>query len=183
MKRFGHRREALDPGILRSDGRAVLPSRPILGPVEGEVQVHAGEDPRSPLVPLMEEGRFFSRYLLGGQETTEAVLERYAEASRILFRDPATPADLGVLRFLERRHWALPFLDAAAGLVDRDSLLRRKLLLTFAILETTPAHADAFTPVPGSRPAVVARLFAAAASSAFKALAGLLIYPFAKRSR
>jgi hypothetical protein len=131
----------------------------------------------------MEEGRFFSRYLLGGQEATGGALERYAEASRILFPGLPTPGDLAVIRFLERRRWALPFLDAAAGLIDRDSLLRRKLLLTFAILETTPAHADAFTPVPGSRPAVVARLFAAAASSAFKGLAGLLIYPFAKRSR
>ena len=38
----------------------------------------------------------------------------------------------------------LPYLDAAAGVLARQSLLRKKVLLAAAILEASPVYADFF---------------------------------------
>ena len=131
---------------------------------------------------LVEEGRVLSRYVLGGEETTRDVLERYARASTLVFHGSPPPGDLAVLRFIQRRPWSLPLLDAAVGLIDPDSLLRKKLLLVVAILEATPAHVETFTPRPSSRIAVISRLAVWGASSVLKALAGLAILPLARRT-
>jgi hypothetical protein len=145
-------------------------------------RMDAGVSDAISIAALVEEGRILSRYVLGGEETTREILERYARASTVVFQGSPPPGDLAVLRFIRRRPWSLPLLDAAAGLIDPDSLLRKKLLLVVAILEATPAHVETFTPRPSSRVAVMARLAIWGTSSVLKALAGLAILPLARRT-
>ena len=132
--------------------------------------------------PLGHEGELFARYLLGGP-TVPAVLARYVRACDLLFDDPAAPADAALVRFAVRHPWSLPFLDAAAGLLHRQALLRSKILLMLGLLEATPEHAEFFTPQPCSRLLVIARLGWWGVRTVVKVLGGLLLYPLAKRAQ
>src|SRR5207249_778165 len=89
------------------------------------------------------ESRLFGRYLLDIEPSLE-LQQRYAAACRKLFADPAPPE----LRFVRRHPWALPLVDAAAGLRHPQSELRQRLLLMAAILETTPDYAEFFLTTP-----------------------------------
>lgn len=89
----------------------------------------------------------------------------------------------GRLSFTTDPHAALPFLDAATGLLNRQALLRNKILLMLGLLETTPEHVDFFTPRQCSRPRLVARLGWWVVRMAGKLLGGLILYPWAKRAR
>lgn len=104
---------------------------------------------------LSLECRRFSRYLIGA-DPPAALVARYGAASRVLFPDAATPGDRALLDFADAHPWSLAFLDAAAGLFRPESLLRKKMLLMLAILETTPEYAERFEPAsPGTLGAVL----------------------------
>jgi hypothetical protein len=129
---------------------------------------------------LMAEGRLLGGYILGEPPCEDAV-RRYAGGTRKLF----APDDAGMqpLRFAARHPWALPCLDAAAGLLERDGALRRRLLLMLAILEATPQHADKFLPhmeTRTGRMTVLGRLVAWGAACGLKLIGGLVLYPAAR---
>lgn len=127
------------------------------------------------------EGEVFSRYLVGRAASAET-LDRFAEGCLRLFGNEAESPDASVTRFACRHPASLPFLDAASGLVAQDSLLRRKLLLMFAILETTPAHANRFLSQRQGKLSLVAGIVAAGFRTAIKAALGLVVLPVARRS-
>jgi hypothetical protein len=132
---------------------------------------------------LTEEGALLARYLLGGDEPEPEAIERYAQACERLFGGPCEPGDLAVLRFVRRRRWSLPLLDAAA-VFEPHALIRRKLLLMLAILETMPAHLEHFTPhtCPArARWRLLAGIGLRAAGCLLQAVAGAALYPRAKR--
>ena len=132
---------------------------------------------------LIEEGRLFAAYLLGGRAPVPEAAERYARACLVLFGD-SEPADEGELvRFARQHRWALPLLDAAAGLLRPRTLLRRKLVLMLAILEATPAHVSVFTPGPTTRGKLLARLLLLGLRSLVKVGGGVPVYLFARRGR
>lgn len=124
---------------------------------------------------LRREARVFARYLLG-RETAPHLLDRYVRAHEAL--GPALRSGRGAraVALAATRPWLLPFLDAAASLVDPQGLLRKKLLILLAILETSPEHVEAFAPRPRPRALVLARLFAWGAAAALKAAAGVPVY-------
>ena len=130
--------------------------------------------------PLEREAEAIGRYLLGSAPSAVEI-ERYVRGVRALFPD-APRRETAVVEFALRRPWALPLLDGACGLVEPDSLLRRKLILMLAVLETSPGLAEAFEPVTGPRAAVLARLCLRASKGAARCLAGLAILPLASRS-
>jgi len=134
--------------------------------------------------PLEREAETLGRYLLGSVPSPEEI-ERYVRGSRVLFSGSpdATSREAAVVEFALRRRWALPLLDGACGLVEPDSLLRRKLILMLAVLETSPGRAEAFEPITGSLAAVLARLFLRAAKGGIRCIAGLAVLPLARRSR
>jgi nucleoside-diphosphate-sugar epimerase len=78
-------------------------------------------------------------YLIDADPPAE-LTERYVAAHRELFGDVAATE----WEFVRRHPRALPFLDAATGMLARQSLLRKKVLLAAAILEASPAYADFF---------------------------------------
>ncbi len=129
-----------------------------------------------------EEGLVLARYLLRGREAAPEAVERYAAACGKLFGGPAAPEDLALLELVRRRPWALPLLDAAAALVRPHSLLRKKLFLMLAILETMPAHAETFAPRPGPRWRVILRLAVWGALGGLKATLGLVLYSIVRRA-
>lgn len=94
------------------------------------------------------EAAIFSRYLIGKKISSE-LIERYRKANTFLLTERASPGEITVLDSVVRGPWALPFLDAACGLVRPHHLLRKKLLIMTAILETVPMFTDQFLPPAG----------------------------------
>ena len=131
---------------------------------------------------LDAEAHLFARYLLGCAPEPELVA-RYRAASRTLWPAPPSRRDAALLAFVRRHPWSVGPLDAAAALLDPGGLLRSKILVTSAILETTPAHADAFLPRSPSPLGLFSRLLASGVIAVAQAIAGALIYPLAVRVR
>lgn len=129
---------------------------------------------------LHDEGRRFSRYLVGSEAAPE-VLERYVDGVARLGLAARPGPDAALLEFLRRHPWSLPLLEAAVAAVRRESVLRGRLLLMLALCETTPELADAFLPRPRGRITSLGRVARLGAAGACKAACGLLLLPFAAR--
>jgi len=142
-------------------------------------------DPTHPASDLEREGALLARYLLGRRSAgaSEVSAARYADACRRLFTEPAPPRDIALMRFACRHPLALPCLDAAAGLLLPRTLLRQKLILMLAILETMPELAESFLPAAKPPLRVMAGLARTGAAVAFKTLGGVVLLPLAWRSR
>ena len=138
---------------------------------------------RASAAGLRGEGARFARYLLTGEEAVEEELARYEAGCEAVFSSSIDPGDAAVLRFAAERPWSLPYLDAACGVLDPQALLRKKLILLLAILETTTHHVDAFTPRPCPRWRALARLAGWGITGVFRAAIGVLLYPLARRAR
>lgn len=130
---------------------------------------------------LQQEARLFTRYLLDREPPPECV-DRYLAAHRVLLPMVAG-ADEAVLSLVRRHPWTLPFLDAASGVFYPQSLLRKKLLLAAAILETSPRSAAEFTSAPTGALSLILRLGTYAAASAAKLALGAALLAVAGRAR
>ena len=131
---------------------------------------------------LAEEAWIFGRYLVG-RAPDPASVDRYVAANRVLFPAPPSAEDAAVLAFVRRRPWSVGWLDGAAGLLRPGGLVRSKILLMAAILETTPEFADEFLPRQIGPVALVARLAAAGTVAVLHALGGaVLLRALARRA-
>ena len=128
---------------------------------------------------LEREARRIGRYLVGGDLPQELV-ERYQAANLALFPETPSETDGAILEFVRRHPWSLPPLESALGLIRPDALLRRKLVVMTAILETEPRFAGDFEALAPGRAGAVVRLMGLGLSSAAKVAAGILLYPFAR---
>jgi len=88
------------------------------------------------------EAAVFGRYILG-RDVDQRAVALYARALAVC-NAGWDQRDAGVVAFALRRPWALGALDGALALVRPRSLLRKKLLLMAAVLETVPEYADDF---------------------------------------
>jgi len=88
-----------------------------------------------------DEAAAYGRYVMGF-EIDAAARDAYERAARTLGYD----ASDAMTRFVQRHPWTLPALDAALALTRPDTLLRKKLLLMAAVLETRPEYSAAFLP-------------------------------------
>src|SRR5438046_9346229 len=96
--------------------------------------------------PALEaEARLFTRYLVGRPPPAELV-DRYRAANAAIFTEPVAREDAALVAFARRHPWSVSLLDAASGLLRPGSLLRNKILLMAAILETSPAFAAELLP-------------------------------------
>ncbi|MCW5889098.1 MAG: hypothetical protein KIT14_00960 [bacterium] len=128
---------------------------------------------------LAREGSLLGRYLVG-REPSPALVARYVDAARTLF---APVSDEPVVAWMRRHPWSLPFLDAAAALRAPTGLLRGKVLIMAAILETSPEHADEFLPAVVSPVRLVWQLALSGTSAVLQALIGLPLWAIAARGR
>src|SRR5207244_2211517 len=132
--------------------------------------------PAVPPAELEMEAFTFTRYLVGRPPPPELVA-RYCEANATLFTTPVAPIDAALVAFVRRHPWSVGILDAAVGLRRPGSLLRNKILVMTAILETSPAFADEFL-TPPVRPVVLALRVAALGTLAVaRTVLGLVLYP------
>lgn len=117
----------------------------------------------------MSEASVFGRYVLG-RDVDERTCELYARASRELGYE----GDDAVVGFAMEHRWSIGALDGALALSKPDALLRKKLLLMAAILETRPAYCDLFLPRE-RRPGHVFSVAFTLMGAGLQAAAGLLL--------
>lgn len=126
---------------------------------------------------LRTEARVFARYIVG-ETPSEAIVERYRAANHAL---PAVQGDDEVVAYARQHPWSVSLLDAAAGLTASGSLLRRKLVVMTAILETTPELVTKTEPRVVGLPQLAVRLGVAGVRTAFGVAAGLVLSSVVKR--
>lgn len=130
--------------------------------------VSIGKDP----FMSSDEAASFGRYLLG-REIGAASCATYARAAGELGYDEAD----AVTNFALQRPWSIAPLDGALALVRSDALLRKKLLLMAAVLETQPEYCDDFLPRERCTRDAIA-VAASVARAGVLAAFGLLLLPF-----
>jgi hypothetical protein len=124
---------------------------------------------------LRHEARLFGRYLVG-RLPPPALLERYVDANRLLLRGPLPRTDTALVAFVRRHPWSVGCLDAAAAWLRPTGLLRNKILILAAILESSPDFADEFLPRAAATPALVWRVAAAGLRAGLQLVVGSLLY-------
>jgi hypothetical protein len=132
-------------------------------------------DPALHETALAREARFVGRYLVGRVPGPD-VVSRYMAASRRLFPEPHPPGDAEVVAFVRRHPWTLGLLDAASGLLRPSGVLRGKVLVMAAVLETSPDFADEFLPRVLSPLGLCVRVGSAGVKAVTKAVAGLVLH-------
>ena len=135
-----------------------------------------------PEAELDAEAVTFARYLVGRTPPPELVA-RYREANAALFAASVPPIDSALVAFVRRHPWSVGLFDAAVGLRRPGSLLRNKILVMTAILETSPAFADEFLTRPVHPVVLALRVAALGTLAVARTLLGLALYPAAARAR
>lgn len=126
---------------------------------------------------LRTEANVFGRYLVG-KPPSEALVERYRAANHAI---AAIQGDDEVVAYARRHPWSVSLLDAAAGLTAANSLLRKKLLVMTAILETTPELVTETEPRVVGVPQLAVRLGVAGVRTAVEVALGLALTTVVKR--
>jgi len=130
---------------------------------------------------LAREARIFTRYLVA-RDCPPPCADRFARGTVALHSGLARDDELAVTRFAVAHPWTLPLLDAGAAITGRGRLLRARLQLMAAVLETTPEFADDFLPRASSRARVLATLAWSGLSTALMAVVGApLLYLVRRR--
>jgi hypothetical protein len=126
---------------------------------------------------LRTEAEVFGRYLVG-EPPSETLVKRYCAANHAI---PAISGDDAIVAYARRHPWSVSLLDAAAGLTDAGSLLRKKLLVMTAIVETTPELVTKTEPRAVGLPEITWRIGVAGVRTAFEVAAGLALSAMVKR--
>lgn len=126
---------------------------------------------------LRTEARVFGRYLVG-EAPSDVLVERYCAATHAI---PDVQTDDVIVAYARRHPWSVSLLDAAAGLTATSSLLRKKLLVMTAIVETTPELIAKTEPRVVGLPQLAVRLGVAGVRTAFEVTAGLALSALVKR--
>ena len=122
---------------------------------------------------LRNEAILCGRYLVD-REPSEDLIERYARANEVLFAG-GTAVDQEVLDFARRHPWSIAMLDASSGVIGGNSLLRKKLLLMTAIVETTPELVERTEPRSVDLPRLALHVGAAGVRTVFNVVSGLAL--------
>ena len=126
---------------------------------------------------LRIEANVFGRYLVG-EAPSEALVERYCAANHAI---AAVHGDDEFVAYVRNRPWSVSLLDAAAGLTATNSLLRKKLLVMTAIVETTPELTAKTEPRAVGLPELAVRLGIAGVRTAVEVALGLALTSVVKR--
>jgi hypothetical protein len=126
---------------------------------------------------LDRECAVFCRYLIG-QEPNEYVKKKYraAHQARSLRGDPAHPADGFLVKVASIGPWSTKLVDAYTRVFRPFSMVRKKLVLLLAILEScAPTHAYLDSVDSGSIPLLFVRFVNRCVIFALVVMAGVLI--------
>ena len=125
-------------------------------------------------VELQREAVLIATYLLK-HSPSESIIHRYMRG--VQTRLPLTPEgiDKSIQSFILQHPWSLLYLDAVSAFLAPKNLLRSKILLMIAILETTTEYYDHFSPSPSSRIKVIGKILLITLSSFFQVLIGFVL--------
>lgn len=121
---------------------------------------------------LEKEAVLFASYLLD-RDPPEEMVDRYINANRKLGVNRVTATDENVLNFSMSHPWSIHFLDAATGLLMKDSLLRKKIYVMAAVLEASPRYAESFLPENLSPLMFFCRIIASGFKACIKIMIGI----------
>lgn len=126
---------------------------------------------------LEKEARLFARYLLDCEPPPD-MIDRYINANRKLGTDVviSTFIDEKIMEFALTHPRAIPFLDAAAGILQPDALLRKKIYIMAAVLEASPRYAKDFLSENLSPLLLIHRLMTNGLAAGIKILVGIPMY-------
>ncbi|HEY6163132.1 MAG TPA: hypothetical protein VI112_18030 [Bacteroidia bacterium] len=125
---------------------------------------------------MKSEAEVFGKYLLGEMPGPKCV-SLYNEALSKLNLLPVSAKDERSLSFVLRNPSCLGFIDASHALFNSRSLLRKKLHVMFAVLETQSEYAHLFLPERRKRNSLVYALWTGT-RAVIKAVIGKLIFFF-----
>ncbi len=123
---------------------------------------------------VRNEAEIFSVYLIGETPSAQLV-ERYEHASSAI--GAINERDKKIYEISVKHPSLIPFTDAALAIGDRNALLRKKLLVMLAILETTPEHYEKFRSRNESKLKWIS-LFFRGGFAVFKMIVGKIILVF-----
>lgn len=129
---------------------------------------------------LEKEANLYSQYLID-QKPPQEMIKRYIDANRILNINRGSSLDNKVVQFSVSYPRSIPLLDAAAGFLQRDSLLRKKIYTMAAVLETSPKYTKEFLPRHLSSLRLFVQLCANGLATCIKVLIGIPLFLFVKR--
>jgi len=132
----------------------------------------ASEDHIQDSIILKQEAYLYTRYLLEC-EPIEEIVQRYIIANQKLGTDKVCLGDDNILKFSRSHPCSIPFLDAAAGLIQPELLLRKKIYIMAALLEASTRYADYFLPRSLSVLSLSAQITVSVISSGLKMLIGI----------
>lgn len=129
---------------------------------------------------LEKEGRLLARYLID-REPPQDMIERYVSANRKLGTDMAMPSTGKIMEFAMTQPWSIPFLDAAAGVIQPDFLLRKKIYIMAAVLEASPMFADQFLPQNLTSFKLISILLVNSVTAGIKIIIGVPMFYFLRK--
>ncbi|OJJ18330.1 hypothetical protein BKI52_26290 [marine bacterium AO1-C] len=94
------------------------------------------------LADLEQEAGILANYLLG-KKPNQDVIDLYMQAMQTVALQ-YLPKDHKLMNLVTRKRFLLPYIDAGLGISYPNSVVRYKLLLMSAILETQPQYAALF---------------------------------------
>jgi Mg2+ and Co2+ transporter CorA len=119
------------------------------------------------------EALVFGQYLIG-QTINDATVERYNRAIEKL-NYQADEWEQAIVEKAVRKPSLIPYYDAAMALRHRNALLRKKIFVMLAILETRPEYADYFLSKEYPK-SYFLNVIGIGVRSVYRAVVGLLIY-------
>jgi hypothetical protein len=153
--------------------------------VATDASTHGGPPSGSPVPPsgldehdLGAEHRSFARHL-AGVEPSALQIAKYVDFHRLQALAPRNAFDARLYRLSRAGSFGLVLADAYTGTLYRKSLVRAKLVLSVAILESAaPSFVALDRPDPGGRWVFVSMAFRVGLSALALVTAALLLAPF-----
>lgn len=119
------------------------------------------------------EAQVFGQYIIG-QNINKATEERYYNAVEKLDYQ-AAEWEVDIVNKVLQKPVLIPFYDAAMALRHRNALLRKRIFVMLAILETRPEYADLFLSKKYPKTYIL-NVVGIGIRSVFRAMIGLIIY-------
>jgi nucleoside-diphosphate-sugar epimerase len=169
-------------GIVQTNQKFLLDSLKMMNVDEMIKQVIIEEKLQEENMRLDNECRILTKYLVGDSPTTY-VMQKYKEAQQVTdaFKSHSSgPMDRRLMRYSIKNPFFTRVADAYSRFFAKDSLLRKKIILMMAILESSaPAYRYYDLPKDSKATRAIIRLFFAGLSFAMIfSLSILLFAPF-----
>jgi len=88
-----------------------------------------------------------------------------------------------IIKYSISHEWSIPFLDAAAGLIQPDALIRKKIYTMAAVLEASTLFTEEFLPRPLSPLALFCLLLTNGMLAGIKIIIGVPLLLFIRRRK